>query len=194
MQRKQDVIDQARRCPSPIPADPPPSAEEFSELPIREQFVYTKGVLRAILNHEYAPVKEKHRKYMAQGAQQKAVVGNAGLRGKVSPSDVDDIQQYLDYWALRDEGVQPETFHKAQPEAMSKDGDPDVPAAVTESTPQPTSEGDGMDIDKTVEEAAPPPSLTQPPTTSPAQAPPDSSSTLLAENEVRLLNMAYGLL
>ena len=193
MQRKQDVVDQARRCSSPIPADPPPSAEEFAELPIREQFVYTKGVLKAILNYEYAPAKEKHRKYMAQGAQQKAVVGNAGLRGKVSPSDVDDIQQYLDYWVLRDEGRQQEPCQTAETKATAPKEDALVvaqAAAIDQSSPPDaaTTESEGMDVDKPIEEPVPSPAPTQPPTSSPARVPPTSSSTLLVQNEVRPLN------
>ena len=39
------------RSPSPAPLSPPPLMEDFVELSIQEQLVYTKPILKAVLMH-----------------------------------------------------------------------------------------------------------------------------------------------
>ncbi|KAF8969590.1 hypothetical protein BDZ97DRAFT_1794071 [Flammula alnicola] len=94
----------ARRSPSPVPLDPPPSATDFLQLSIREQFVYTKNILKAILNNEYEPSRHKHTRYMNGGKQRQSVVDDASLRGRMDPQDVEHLQTYIREWCLRDEG------------------------------------------------------------------------------------------
>ncbi|KAJ7685637.1 hypothetical protein DFH06DRAFT_969699 [Mycena polygramma] len=90
------------RGPSPEPLDPPPSLEVFRELSVRNQFVYTKPVLQAILRDEYSPAREMHRGYIAGGASQNSVVKNASLRGMMNPRDVEEFKDCLEEWCLRD--------------------------------------------------------------------------------------------
>ena len=92
-----------RRSPSPFPLTPPPSTEKFLQLSIREQFVYTKVVLKAVLMCEYEPVLDKHRRFMKGGKHRQSVLDEAGLRGKMDPKHVEMLQEYIKEWCLRDE-------------------------------------------------------------------------------------------
>jgi len=98
---KNDKVPQ--RSPSPAPLSPPPSMEDFVELSIREQFVYTKPILKAILMHEYEPVHDKHRRFMNGGNQRHSVLNEAGLRGKMDPKHVELLHTYIKEWCLREE-------------------------------------------------------------------------------------------
>ena len=93
----------SQRSPSPAPLSPPPSMEDFVELSIREQFVYTKPILKAVLMHEYEPVYDKHRRFMNGGKQRQSIVAEAALRGKMDPKHVELLQTYIEEWCLRDE-------------------------------------------------------------------------------------------
>ncbi|KAH0826963.1 hypothetical protein J3R83DRAFT_4622 [Lanmaoa asiatica] len=75
---------------------PPPPAKDFEDLSVRTQLAYVKPVLRAILNKEYAPAREKHEAFMKGGSRravQKAicewVLGNTGI--KPERLDVGDV-------------------------------------------------------------------------------------------------------
>ena len=92
-----------QRSPSPTPLSPPPSMEKFLQLSIREQFVYTKPILKAILMHEYEPVHDKHRQFMNGGKQREGVVAQGGLRGNMDPKHVELLQTYIKEWCLREE-------------------------------------------------------------------------------------------
>lgn len=92
-----------RRKPSPIPSFPPPSAEEFKDLPISEQLAYVKPVLTAILNGEYAPAKEQHDNYIKGGSAREEATKSAGLRGTMPPVQVAELQRSLGRWVLRGE-------------------------------------------------------------------------------------------
>lgn len=92
-----------QRSPSPDPLSPPPSMEDFLELSIREQFVYTKPILKAILMHEYEPVHDKHRRFINGGKQRQNIAAEAALRGKMDPKHVELLQSYIEEWCLRDE-------------------------------------------------------------------------------------------
>ncbi|KAG5649415.1 hypothetical protein H0H81_004008 [Sphagnurus paluster] len=99
-----DGHDRARiRSPSPIPNDPPPNSAEFSELSIREQFAYVKPILSAILGELYPPARTRHSDFVAGAKKRKKVAENAALRGRMDPSDVTALQEYLSEWCLRDE-------------------------------------------------------------------------------------------
>lgn len=95
--------DLARRSPSPTPLDIPPSPNDFIQLSIRQQFVYTKTVLKAIIDNTYMPSKEKHVRYMKGGKYRQSVVDDASLRGKMDPRDVEHLQIYIRAWCLQDE-------------------------------------------------------------------------------------------
>ncbi|KIM48648.1 hypothetical protein M413DRAFT_34897, partial [Hebeloma cylindrosporum] len=77
--------------------------EDFLELSIREQFVYTKPILKAVLMHEYEPVYDRHRRFMNGGKQRESIVSEAGLRGKMDPKDVELLQTYIKEWCLRED-------------------------------------------------------------------------------------------
>jgi hypothetical protein len=99
----QQDYDLASRSPSPTPLDIPPSPNEFIQLSIRQQFVYTKTVLKAIIDNTYLPSKQKHVRYMKGGKYRQSVVDDASLRGKMDPRDVEHLQIYIRAWCLRDE-------------------------------------------------------------------------------------------
>jgi hypothetical protein len=90
------------RGPSPEPRDPPPSMEEFCDLSVRKQFVYTKPVLQAILREEYPPARALHDQFIAGGKSRSVVVRDASLRGMMDPRDVEEFQRYVVEWCLRD--------------------------------------------------------------------------------------------
>ncbi|RDB22192.1 hypothetical protein Hypma_010693 [Hypsizygus marmoreus] len=91
------------RSPSPLPASPPPVPEDFVYLSVREQFVYTKPVLQAVLNAIYEPAMTRHDKFVSGGQARKKVVDEAGMRGRMDPKDVVELQKWLTEWCLRDE-------------------------------------------------------------------------------------------
>ncbi|KAJ7481118.1 hypothetical protein B0H11DRAFT_2024308 [Mycena galericulata] len=90
---------QGRR--SPEPRNPPPSAKEFEDLSVHEQFVYTKPVLQAILRDEYQPAREAHEMFIGGGKGRIRVVKEAGERGLMDPKDVEQFQRCLVEWCLR---------------------------------------------------------------------------------------------
>ncbi|KAF8808984.1 hypothetical protein BYT27DRAFT_7254873 [Phlegmacium glaucopus] len=92
-----------RRSASPVPLDPPPNNEDFINLSIREQFVYTKTILYAILNDEYEPTRGKHSQFMKGGKQRASLTDEAALRGRMDPKDIEHLQTYIREWCLREE-------------------------------------------------------------------------------------------
>ncbi|KAG6829583.1 hypothetical protein H0H87_010824 [Tephrocybe sp. NHM501043] len=92
-----------RRSPSPMPSHPPPSADEFRQLDIRQQLAYTKPVLSAILNANFSPAMRRHLGFVAGGVKRKGIVEEASLRGQMDPSDVESLQRYVTDWCLRGE-------------------------------------------------------------------------------------------
>lgn len=66
--------------------------------------MYTKGVLTAILNNEYAPVREKQARFMRGGKHRQSLLDDASMRGKMDPRDVSDLLAYVREWCLRDGG------------------------------------------------------------------------------------------
>lgn len=95
--------DNRERSTSPLPCDPPPPGAEFTQLGIRQQFVYTKPVLQGILNEGYAPARKRHDKFIVGGQARQSVVDEAGLRGKMDPKHVAELQEHLIVWCLRGE-------------------------------------------------------------------------------------------
>ncbi|GLB34595.1 hypothetical protein LshimejAT787_0201600 [Lyophyllum shimeji] len=98
-----DDIHPRSRSPSPIPTEPPPEADEFIHLSVREQFAYVKPVLTAILNENYPPARPRHDKFIAGGSKRQSTVQEAGLRGRMDPRDIDHLEGCLIEWCLRDE-------------------------------------------------------------------------------------------
>ncbi|KAJ7154260.1 hypothetical protein C8R46DRAFT_448088 [Mycena filopes] len=95
-------VDERPRGPSPEPRDPPPGPAAFCDLSVREQFVYAKPVLQAILRDEYGPARALHARYMAGGTERKKVAEEAPKRGRMDPRDVEEFQRCLTAWCLRD--------------------------------------------------------------------------------------------
>ena len=124
---EEDDITDPPRLPSPIPSDPPHPSAQFIYLDIREQFVYTKSVLKALLNGKYTPGKRQHNLFIGGGPGRKSVCEEAGLRGRMDPRDVAKLQTHLIEWCLRDEKrakpIVDENDH-AEPEGWSPTDDP----------------------------------------------------------------------
>lgn len=95
--------DIAPRSPSPVARTPAPSARNFYDLSVREQFAYTKPILMAILNAEYAPARRRHDMFIRGGDGRAQVKKDAGLRGRMNPEDVAKLGEYLTEWCLRHE-------------------------------------------------------------------------------------------
>lgn len=95
------------RAASPVSSYPPPSKEDFCELDIRTQFVYTKPILTAILNERYPPARERHDKFLKGGAARKSAVDSASFRGELDPRSVTELHKWLYRWCLRDETDNP---------------------------------------------------------------------------------------
>ena len=95
--------DIAPRSPSPVARTPAPSTRDFYEMSVREQFAYTKPILRAILNAEYAPARRRHDLFIRGGDGRDKVKKDAGLRGRMNPEDVAKLGEYLTKWCLRNE-------------------------------------------------------------------------------------------
>ena len=111
----EDVLDflSQSRYPSPSPADPPPSKEAFSELDVRSQFVYTKPILVAILNEQYAPARRRHDQFLKGGLARKSAAESAAMRGEMDPRSVGELQRWLCEWCLR-EGMSAREDHQEQ--------------------------------------------------------------------------------
>ncbi|KAJ7766701.1 hypothetical protein B0H16DRAFT_1882733 [Mycena metata] len=95
-------VDEGPRGSSPEPRDPPPSGKPFRDLSVREQFVYCKPVLQAILRDEYPPARALHARYMIGGTSRKQVTEEAPKRGMMDPHDVEELQRCVVEWCLRD--------------------------------------------------------------------------------------------
>lgn len=87
---------------------PPPPAEDFEDLSVRAQLAYVKPVLRAILNKEYVPAREKHEAFMRGGSERVALLKSAGVRGGMDARFIKAVQKAICKWVLGDIGVKPE--------------------------------------------------------------------------------------
>ncbi|KAF7295591.1 hypothetical protein MIND_01099100 [Mycena indigotica] len=98
----EDLLEQLLRDISPEPDPGPlPDGLTFSDLDIRDQFVHTKPVLRAILQDKYPPAKTAHDMFIAGGKKREAVVKQAGEHGMMNPKDVTLLRRFLEEWVLR---------------------------------------------------------------------------------------------
>jgi len=86
---------QNSRSPSPERLDPPPPAEQFCLLNIRQQFVYVKPILNAIIEGRYSPIRDRHENFMRGGRYRQSTVDLASLRGRVDPGDVERLQEII---------------------------------------------------------------------------------------------------
>lgn len=142
-----------QRSISPAPLDPPPSSTQFISFNIREQFVYTKNILKALLNGEYGPAKRQHDLFIGGGLGRKSVCEDAGLRGRMDPRDVAQLQKHLIEWVLRDEkrakpivdendekDVEPEGWSPTDDPTMSNGFEGDLPVSnVRGGSPSPSA-------------------------------------------------------
>ena len=87
---------------------PPPPAEDFEDLSVRAQLAYVKPILRAILNKEYVPAREKHEAFMRGGSARVALLKSAGVRGGMDARFVKAVQKAICAWVLGDSGLKPE--------------------------------------------------------------------------------------
>lgn len=136
-EEEEDTID-TQRSASPVPLDPPPHPGQFIHLDIREQFVYTKSVLKALLNGRYAPAKRQHDLFVGGGLGRKSVCEDAGLRGRMDPRDVAQLQKHLIEWCLRDEKRAKRFADEndvAEPEGWSPTDDPAIGNGFEEDLP-----------------------------------------------------------
>lgn len=171
----------AQRLLSPTPLDSPPPGSQFALLPIRDQFVYTKGVLRAILKNEYAPIRERQARYMKGGRHRQSLVDGASLRGKMDPRDVNDLLAFIREWCLRD-GGRAGALSGDNDVIVSERGVNEIKNSEDEVAVEPASEdataGDGMRV------LSPSPTVGFP--SSPLQMPPSSFPSSALEVSLRL--------
>ncbi|KAG6915330.1 hypothetical protein DXG01_012102 [Tephrocybe rancida] len=92
-----------QRSPSPIPTIPPPTANDFRLLEMREQLAYTKPILSAVLIENFPPAMRRHTAFIAGGSKRKNIVDEASLRGQMDPNDIVTLQRCVMEWCLRDE-------------------------------------------------------------------------------------------
>ncbi|KAF8643781.1 hypothetical protein AX16_008800 [Volvariella volvacea WC 439] len=143
---KEPIVDASYR-PSPTPDEVPPTGEQFFKLDVQRQFVYTKPVLSAILNHQYAPAKARHEDFMAGGFRRQNLSKQAGLRGIMDPKHVEQLQGYLLEWCLRGERLGQALFSGSREEdsTLGASEDQDMTQGLTtleaESTEAPTTAG-----------------------------------------------------
>lgn len=90
------------RHPSPASSAPPCTREEFCGLDLHQQFGYTKGVLQAVLNNSYPPVKPRHERFMKGGKERAALDREASLKGVMTSKEVSKLTKLLIRWVLRD--------------------------------------------------------------------------------------------
>jgi len=98
---EEDLVIRSRSA-SPVPIEPPPSSEDFSNLSPHEQLAYVKPVLRAILNGRYSPVLPRHERFMRGGQSRDGLWKDAAPKGLMAPREADEISAHLKYWCLRD--------------------------------------------------------------------------------------------
>jgi hypothetical protein len=84
----------------PVILLPPPDPEDFCELPIREQFVYVKPIIRAILNEAYLPARGRHRAFMQGGLLRLRLQKAATGKGDLTVRDVSRLGRVLQNWVL----------------------------------------------------------------------------------------------
>jgi hypothetical protein len=79
---------------------PPPSPDDFCELPIRDQFAYVKPIIKAILNETYPPARERHRAFMQGGPSRLRLRKAATGKGDLTARDVSRLGRALQNWVL----------------------------------------------------------------------------------------------
>ncbi|KIY52756.1 hypothetical protein FISHEDRAFT_69570 [Fistulina hepatica ATCC 64428] len=119
----QDQDDSWRRMSTPEPEWPlpkyPPGDKDrdpldeitnernpFNRLPLRHQFAYTKAVLLAILNGNYASARERYEGFFQGGRMRRQVEERAWERGLIPVSHVEMFAQYIRHWVLRGKQAQ----------------------------------------------------------------------------------------
>lgn len=145
---------------------------------MHSQLVYTKPVLVAILNEQYAPARERHDQFLKGGQARKSIVDSAMLRGEIVPESVGELQRRLCEWCLREmlgkEDQKKQVAEKV--EELQVDG------AETSHGQLETSVVTEDTIES--EEATGPPSLVTTSTTLPPEGPPDPSSVDVTMEDV----------
>lgn len=91
-----------QRSLSPVPANFSFSNFSFYKLGLHAQFAYVKPVLVAILNEQYAPAMDRHRKFMQGGPARAMLDRDAGKRGRMREKEVSQLTKILLRWALRE--------------------------------------------------------------------------------------------
>ncbi|KAI5900615.1 uncharacterized protein SCHCODRAFT_02608360 [Schizophyllum commune H4-8] len=151
----------AERSGSPEPQDPPPAANDFCDLDLREQWVYAKPVLQAILRDEYAPAKEQNFTFFASDTGRKKLTEKASARGTLTPKEIVRLRDYILEWCLRDAKHATRIEDEAIDAALEEVAKAEVQS---EAGPPPPSQLE--------EDAVSRPSSTQPPPSSTAPSDP----------------------
>lgn len=93
----EELDESTARSPSPAP-----TGEAFStQLPISEQFAYTKQVLVALLNGQYLPARHLHIGFMKGGKSRDKVTSAAWKRGELSHRDKEELSTCIRRWMRR---------------------------------------------------------------------------------------------
>ncbi|KAL1742852.1 hypothetical protein HDZ31DRAFT_75248 [Schizophyllum fasciatum] len=168
---------EAERSRSPEPSDPPPTSTEFCALDLREQWVYTKPVLQAILRDEYAPAKEQNFIFFASDSGRKHLTEKASAQGTLTPKEVVRLRDYILEWCLRD------AKHATRIEDEGIDVIAQAAEAEQEAGPPPSSQLDEEPLSRP-SSAAPPPPSTAPSEPGDDQKPSDATSDVDTEMDI----------
>ena len=183
----------ADRSSSPEPQDPPPATNDFCDLDLREQWVYVKPVLQAILRDEYAPAREQNFTFFASDTGRKKLTEKASARGTLTPKEIVRLRDYILEWCLRDAKHATRIEDEAIDAALEEVAKAEVQS---EAGPPPFSQLE--------EDAVSRPSSTQPPPSSTAPSDPGDDTvcgisqlsntrlTPASETRKRLVECRYG--
>src|SRR5712671_1393499 len=79
---------------------PAPNPNEFCKMPIRDQFVHVKPVIKAILNEKYLPAMERHQAFMQGGTSRLRLRRTATGKGDLTSREVSRLGRVLQHWVL----------------------------------------------------------------------------------------------
>ncbi|KAJ7073994.1 hypothetical protein C8F01DRAFT_1098925 [Mycena amicta] len=181
------LFEQMLRDVSPeLDAGPLPDGTVFCELDIRDQFVYTKPVLRAILQDAYLPARTTHEMFVAGGRRREAVVKRAGEHGMMNPKDVTLLRRFLEEWVLR--GLVQERIKDEDDEGVVVIAEKEMTAPADRRYVQDQAESlrtaANEDEPRIALSPSPPATIVGDPPSSPGPIPPSSSFNSVAPLEV----------
>jgi len=93
--------DDALRTATPPPLLPAP--QDFSALPLEEQFAYVKPVLLSVIKGEYGPAIDRHDGFMRGGGARQKVRNSGHERGHLSQREVMRLEGLIRRWVRKND-------------------------------------------------------------------------------------------